>query len=95
MAAQIEREMGSKPIDALGFVSALKDSPGCYVDWQTDSLHRLYSVIDQFNDWGGGEDVTYLSPFWEETARKQPLPGTYLTNLLVKCDEFGASLPTM
>ena len=43
----------------------------------------------------GGGDVTYLSPFWEGTARKQPLPGTYLTNPLVKCDEFGASLSTM
>ena len=32
----------------------------------------------------GGGDVTYLSPFWEGTARKQPLPGTYLTNPLVK-----------
>ena len=28
------------------------------------------SSKDQFNDCGGGEDVTYLSPFWEETARK-------------------------
>ena len=28
-------------------------------------------------------------------ARKSPLPGTYLTNPLVKYDEFGASLPTM
>ena len=28
----------------------------------------------------GGGDVTNLSPFWEETARKYPLPGTYLTN---------------
>ena len=62
MAAQIEREMGSKPIDALGFVSALKDSPGCYVDWQTDSLHRLYSVIDQFNDWGGGRGCNIFVP---------------------------------
>ena len=44
---------------------------------------------------GGGGDVTNLAPFWEETARQQPLPGTYLTNLLVKCDEFEASLPTM
>ena len=44
---------------------------------------------------GGGGDVTDLSPFWEETARKQPLPGTYLTNPLVKYDEFGAGLPTM
>ena len=44
---------------------------------------------------GEGGDVTYLSPFWEETARKQPLPGTYLTKPLVKCDGFGASLPTM
>ena len=27
---------------------------------------------DQFNDWGGGGggDVIYLPPFWEETARK-------------------------
>ena len=43
----------------------------------------------------GRGDVTNLSPFWEETAQKQPLPGTYLTNPLVKCDEFEASLPTM
>ena len=25
---------------------------------------------EKFNDWGGGGDVTYLSPFWEGTARK-------------------------
>ena len=52
--------------------------------------------FEPFNDWGGGGgDVTNLSPFWEGTARKKALPGTYLTNLLVKCDEFGASLPAM
>ena len=28
---------------------------------------------------GGGGGVTNLSPFWEGTARKSPLPGTYLT----------------
>ena len=50
---------------------------------------------DPFNDWGGGGGVTNLSPFWEETARKQPIPGTYLTNPLVKCDKLGASLPTI
>ena len=50
---------------------------------------------EPFNDWGGGGDVTNLSPFWEGTARKKALPGTYLTNPLVKCDEFGASLPAM
>ena len=44
---------------------------------------------------GGGGGVTNLSPFWEETARKQPIPGTYLTNPLVKCDKLGASLPTI
>ena len=44
---------------------------------------------------GGGEDFTNLSPFWEGTARKYPLPGTYLINPLVKGAEFGASLPTM
>ena len=43
----------------------------------------------------GGGGVKYISPFWEETARKQPLPGTYLTNSLVKGDELGANLPTM
>ena len=32
----------------------------------------------------GGGDVTNLSPFWEGTARKDPLPGIYLTNSLVK-----------
>ena len=26
----------------------------------------------------GGGDVAYLSPFWEGTARRQPLPGPYL-----------------
>ena len=25
---------------------------------------------DQYNDWGGGGDVTYLSPFWEEKVQK-------------------------
>ena len=25
--------------------------------------------MGQFNDWGGGGNVTYLSPFWEGTAR--------------------------
>ena len=54
----------------------------------------IEGLRDPFNNWGGG-DVTTFSPLWEETARKQPLPGTYLTNPLVKCDEFGASLPTM
>ena len=55
-----------------------------------------FGHYDPFSGWGGGGgDVTNLSPFWEETARKQLLPGTYLTNPLVKCDEFGASLPTM
>ena len=29
---------------------------------------------------GGGGDVTNLSSFWEGTARKYPLVGTYLTN---------------
>ena len=72
------------------------------VEIATDStlsqLRRLElyieAFLDPFNDWGGG-DVTNLFPFWEETARKQPLSGTYLTNPMVKCDEFGASLPTM
>ena len=51
---------------------------------------------DPFNDWGGGGgDVTILSPFCKGAERKQPLPETCLTNPLVKCDEFGASLPTM
>ena len=27
-------------------------------------------VGDPFNHWGEGGDVTNLSPFWEETARK-------------------------
>ena len=44
---------------------------------------------------GGGGDVTYFSPFGGGTARKYPLPEIYLTNPLVKCDEFGASLPIM
>ena len=44
---------------------------------------------------GGGGDVTFLSPFWEGTAQNQPRPRTDLTTPLVKCDEFGASLPTM
>ena len=33
---------------------------------------------------GGGRDVTNLSLFWEETARKKPLPGTYFTNPLTE-----------
>ena len=31
---------------------------------------------------GGGEMLKHLSPFWEGTAQKYPLPGTYLTNSL-------------
>ena len=43
----------------------------------------IHDMLESFNDWGG-RDVTNLSPFGEGTARKQPLPGTYLTNPLVK-----------
>ena len=28
----------------------------------------IHGIDDQFNDWGGGGDVTYLSPFLEGTA---------------------------
>ena len=37
-----------------------------YLPWHG---HVLPGTQDKFNDWGGG-DVTYLSPFWEGTARK-------------------------
>ena len=32
----------------------------------------------------GGGDVTNLSPFWEGTARKYPLPGMYFPSPLMK-----------
>ena len=31
---------------------------------------QLTGREESFNDWGGGGDVTHLSPFWEGTARK-------------------------
>ena len=38
---------------------------------QTDSVRcEPARALKSFNDWGGGGDVTNLSPFWEETARK-------------------------
>ena len=43
--------------------------------WLVISTHP-----NPFNDWGGGGDVKKMSPFWEETARKYPLPEIYLTN---------------
>ena len=45
IVSKIERELWSTPTDALMFVSSLKDEPGCYVEWEIDSLHRLKSVI--------------------------------------------------
>ena len=53
----------------------------------TSSKHQLQHVCsaeESFNDWGGGGDVTNLSPFWKGTARRWSLRGTYLTNPLVK-----------
>ena len=32
--------------------------------------NKEQNISDPFNDWGGGGDVTMVSPFWERTARK-------------------------
>ena len=44
----------------------------------------LYEGVQIRSTIEGGGDVTNLSPFWEGTARKDPLPWIYLTNPLVK-----------
>ena len=53
---------------------------------------QLYARWDQFNDWGGrgcNLFVPVLGGNGTKIAPTAPLPGTYLTNPLVKCDEFG------
>ena len=45
---------------------------------RTEKIQKSRSTIRE------GGDVPDLSPFLEGTARKQPLPETYLTNPLVK-----------
>ena len=40
--------------------------------------------VESLNNWAGGGNVTNLSPFWEGTAQKKVLRGTYLTNPLMK-----------
>ena len=45
MMKKIQREMWSTPTDALDLVSTLLRMHGCYVNWETDALHRLKSVI--------------------------------------------------
>ena len=32
-------------------------------------MEQRHSTRDSFNDWGGGGDVTVLSPVWEGTSR--------------------------
>ena len=59
--------------------------PWCFLP-SSPSLHGiLWRLVQRL---GEGGDVTNLSPFWGKTAQKRPLPGTYLTNSPVKCDEF-------
>ena len=29
-----------------------------------ENFSYMYECLDQFNNWGGGGDVTNLSPFW-------------------------------
>ncbi|CAM9288476.1 unnamed protein product, partial [Laminaria digitata] len=45
MVKKIQREMWSTPTDALDLVASLIRMNGCYVNWETDALHRLKSVI--------------------------------------------------
>ena len=54
-----------------------------YAEWSR-SFNDILQISWTRSMIGGGGDVTILSPFWEGTVRKLPLPGTYLTNLLVK-----------
>ena len=49
---------------------------------QTIKKAVVFLGNELFNDWGV-ENVANVSPFWERTAQKQPLPGIYLTNSLV------------
>lgn len=42
---KMQREMWSTPTDALDFVASLIRTPGCFVDWDDDSLHRLKMVF--------------------------------------------------
>ncbi|CAM9639208.1 unnamed protein product, partial [Laminaria digitata] len=37
--------MWSTPTDALDLVASLLRTPGCFVDWDTDPLHRLMMVF--------------------------------------------------
>ena len=45
MVKNIQREMWSTPTDELELVASLVGMNGCYVNLETDALHRLKSVI--------------------------------------------------
>lgn len=54
MVKKVQRECWSTPTDALDLVSELKDTPGCFVKWETDDLHRLKHVL-----WSTGQQQVF------------------------------------
>ena len=56
---------------------------------------RRYGIKYKFNDWGGGGGCNIFVPVLGGNGTKIAPTEDILTNPLVKCDEFGASLPTM
>ena len=74
-----EREGSYFCLPKCGVTMPERDSKGLVRKHETVTVDRSRSTIA-----GGGGDVTNVSPFWEGTARKHPLPGIYLTNPLVK-----------
>ena len=57
---------------------------------------RRYGIKHKFDDWGGGGGgCNIVVRVLGGNGTKIAPIGDILTNPLVKCDEFGASLPTM
>ena len=54
MVRKVQGELWSTPTDALDLVSGLKDVPSCYVELDTDALHRLKHVI-----WSTGQQQLF------------------------------------
>ena len=79
-----ELERVDRPVDP-------KDIDIVILSGRTPQYDAEVRILESSSDWPtshstlrGGGDVTNLSPFWEGTAQKYPLPGTCLTNPLVK-----------
>ena len=57
-------------------------------------VHYMAGLVSR-STIGGGRRCNQCVPVLEGNGTKIVPTGTYLTNALVKCDVFGASLPTM